>query len=332
MRLKSLFLSLTALSMAALPSCQSAEEIPVPELSGNDGQTITLSVNLPQPEMRTRADGFDISNVKCYIYFHSEEYNEAPVMVKDIAITETDGTYKGVLTMKIPKDESYDLVFLASSYPQEDSDAKVWYNSTERSLNVDYSKFDANDDSVDCFFAALSNINVANVPDVPVGLKRPFALMRIGTCDLEDYNSLSKSPLKSAGFTVSAAYQKMDMMNGELAGEPVSVTFPSAELAEDATFPISKNKFLSKGFMLVKDRMKVNLTMNTTKADNSNFNPEYDSIPVERNHQTVVYGNLLTSPKDINVDVDPFFRPTINADVKDYPEYDLVLQLSLIHI
>lgn len=329
--MKNIVISLIS-SCLLLASC-AADEFEVKNPSEGN---LHLSVSIPTgSDMRTRADehkysdGTTVNELKCYIYNQAKGTNSEPVAVKDVDIVENEDTRTGQLSLDLPTGQVYDVVFLATANPQDNSSSKVYYDATSRQLNVNYDKIKSCDEDVDCFYAVQTNISSDQRSEYKLTLRRPFAQLNIGTKDMDTYNSMASSPLKSVGMTVNGIYSAMNILDGSVVGDPSRMTIAPAALPSGQTYPVSGVKYLAMNYLLVDGRTNVNVTL-TGLNDSNSFETTYDNIPLQRNYQTNLYGNLLTADNDFTVDINPNFNGLNDKNAEDpWEEYDIVIQYTL---
>lgn len=314
-----------------LSSCASDEfEVQNPS-EGN----LNISVSIPtSSDMRTRADGFKFSDgtsvneLKCYVYNQANGTNSAPVLVRDIELVEHEDCRGGDLSLDLPTGQNFDVVFLATANPQDNPSSKIYYDAAARRLNVNYDKIKTCDEDVDCFYAVQKIISSDQKSEYSLTLRRPFAQLNIGTKDMSAYADMASSPLMSAGVTVDGVYSAMDLMDCGVVGDPVKVDIASAPLPSGQDYPVSGIDYLTMNYLLVDARTDVDVILNASNNSNS-FSCEYPDVPLQRNYQTNIYGNLLTANNDFTVEIDPMYNGSNNKDADDpYSEYDLVLQVS----
>lgn len=319
MKFKNL-LSLLLISMSVL-SC--SEDL---HIDDENEDAVSFEVQIPINNMKTRSysDASLINTLKCYVYQQDKGANAQPLIVENIPIQNYD-TYKGAkYTLQLPKDQKYDLVVIATSCEQENSSGKIYYNRTNRSFNVNYNKFTANDESVDCFLGTIKNVSPGQ-SSYSVSLKRPFAQLNIGTKDLKDYNDLSVSQLNTVGVSIDGAYSSMDVMSGNVTGDKSKVSFPQASVISGNTFPKEGMSYLSMNYLLVNQRENAAIGLRATAVNGGYVDMSYADIPLQRNNRTNLFGNLLTKSNDYKVEISPDFTGVENKDVNE--DYDLILKV-----
>ncbi len=303
----------------------------------SNSETINFDVSVPvYTDMRTRglgdtraySDGSTVSELKCYIYNRVLGEDAAPIRTENIEIHDYDDHRGGSLSIDLPTGQAYDFVFLATACKQDDNSSKVFYNPSGRTLNFNYDRIKTSDEDVDCFFGVLKGLASEDKAEHSIVLKRPGAQLNIGTKDLKSYNELSSSPLETVGLAVDGVYSAMNVMDGSVIGDARKVAIARNALPSGQVFPVSGADYLSMSYLLVNERTNVGVTMTASNVDSS-FNTEFSDVPLQRNHQTNIYGNLLTKTNDFKIEINPEFDGTNKKDLDDpYADYDLVVQFT----
>ena len=275
----------------------------LPQTSDQEYVTVHFGVALEDidgtPDTRSLApgykfsDGKSISELKCYVYNQANGLNAAPTEVVDVDIKTVNSQLGGDLSLMLPKGNKYDFIFLGTSIPQTNASSKLYYNQNDRSLAVNYSSISCNDEEIDCFFASQTDVTTETAFDNNIMLKRPFAQVNLGTKDYDTYNSTS--PIKDISVSVDGVYNKVNLMDGSLVGDPISVTFKGALRPVGQIFPVTGYEYLSMNYLLVNTRKLIDLSF-TVNHVNSATAPKVVNIgdvAVERNYQTNVYGKAL---------------------------------------
>ena len=317
---------LASLAMAMGFSSCTSEDIQNPaELNS---ELVNFEISLPDSELKTRGygDGGNVSNLVCYVY---QKDAQQPMQTENVSIVNNGSKRGGSLGLNLPSSGAYDFVFLATAGIQNDKSAsKVYYNPTERTLNLNYSKIQGNDEDVDCFFGVLKDISVTKGGSHKVTLKRPYAQLNIGTKDLTQYNTLASAHLQTVGVSVDGVYSSMNVMDGECVGTAGAVTLPASTLPSGQTFPAKDAEYLAMDYLLVKDRKNVTVSLTGSNSKTS-FTSRYENIPLQRNYQTVVYGNLLTKENDFTVAINPEFSGSGDNEFETgVKEYDLIVKMD----
>lgn len=292
--------TLSCFLLASLASCS----LDGPEMTTEDNELVPVHFHLDFAGMSgcptrslapgyTYSDGSSISILKGYVYNQGEGDNAVPIQVVDIDIKEVNDKKGGDITIMLPRNLTCDIVFLGTSIEQTSPSSKLYYNTTDRTLTVNYNMISGNDEEVDCFFASCAGVTSATIENDPIELTRPFAQLNVGTQDYSEYNAAT--PVKDIAVTVDGIYNKMNLMTGILVGDPITASTLAAPVPSDQAYPVDGFSYLSMNYLLVGTRklVKVGLTVNHTNSETPAKTINIDNVAVERNYQTNVYGKAL---------------------------------------
>ena len=263
----------------------------------NETSTVSFKVNSPKITSRAYSDGLSATVLQYAVY------DAAGNELTDLTVT--DGTINGSTTveLQLATGNTYSVIFWAAA-----PGAPYTVDFAQKKLSVDYSAETSNNEAYDAFYK-YHTFTVAKNMSLTVELKRPFAQLNIGTSDLD--------AAKKAGYIVSQskvsvpAYTTLDLVSGETADQ-VSVDFALANIPNGEVFPITGYEYLAMNYLLVDaDKEVVDVTFAYTDGAVEN-SITVGSVPVQRNHRTNIYGELLTNSTSINVVIIPEY------DVDDY--------------
>ena len=276
-------------------SCQSEAELG----TANVGSVSTVSFKINSPVIASRAysDGLSATVLQYAVY------DAAGNELTDLTVT--DGTINGSTSveLKLVVGATYSVIFWAAA-----PNAPYTIDFAQKKLSVDYSAATSNNEAYDAFYK-YETFTVTDNMAMTVELKRPFAQLNVGTSDL--------AAAKSAGYVVSLSkvnvpvYTELNLETG-LATNQTNVEFALANIPANETFPVAGYDYLAMNYLLVnKDKELVDVTFAYTDGAVEN-SVTVGSVPVQRNHRTNIYGQLLTSTTDITVVIVPEY------DVDDY--------------
>lgn len=296
------FFASTIIGLSALTLTSGCADDLMKENMNPDNELVPVTFNLSIKDLQgTRslasdyqfADGKSISILKCYVYNQAAGVSAAPSNVFDINIKAINGNQGGDVTLLLPKGEVYDVVFLGTSIPQTDTSSKMYYNTTARTLNLNYDLISCNDEEIDCFYASREDVTTETVIDQYIELTRPLAQLNIGTQDYATYNA--STPVKGIAVSVDGIYTSMDLMSGDVIGSPIKANFGASPIPSGQTFPANGYTYLSMNYLLVNLRKLVDVSLTINHTNNSTAAKDIDitGIAVERNFQTNVYGKTL---------------------------------------
>ena len=283
-------------------ACQK-EEIVSPD-SGR-GQTIT--VNIPQTGVATRAagDGTQINRCILEIYRNGALYGERRV----VAVSDKTATFND---LRLVSNQTYDFVFWADCATEGTDGALTdkHYN-TENLAAITVSNYAGNNDEFDAFFHCEKDYKVTQAFNLAVNLKRPFGQLNVTTTD---WNQIPDADLKPTDVKVEfvSLANTFNALTGVASGDvPVSYEAAVADAAIGALTVDYIFASEDEGATLV-DYTMTFLNEGTEISKNDAFT----NIPVRRNYKTNVKGNLLTKGGEFNVTIDPTFNtPDINEEL-----------------
>ena len=302
--MKKYLLGMSAMAMLFATSCQDDMNLP-----GNVGETTTVAFNVATPQISTRAysDG-ETATVLQYAV-----YDETGAELTDL--TKLDETIKGSAEVKLQltTGNEYTVVFWAAA-----PGAPYTFDPASKTVTVDYNGALSNDENRDAFFASQT-FTVTGAQTQDIELRRPFAQLNIGTADLAETAKAGYTPTQSA-VTVKSLGNTLNLVSGLVSGEAKDITFDYAAIpsAQGETFPVAGNDYLAMNYLLVgAEKETVDIIFDCKDANNVVKTRTVGSVPVQRNFRTNIYGQLLTSDVDVNVEIKPEYQePAIVANLQ----------------
>ena len=311
-KLNYLLLGLAGLSLI---SC-SQDDISGPDKG--DGN-VKITVNLPS-DVATRAglgSGAYEKNLQYAVYLGEEyQYGETMSIGNDLSAE---------IPFTLLSDNNYTIVFFAES---TDNDAYT-FNTQEATLSVDYSKMnskDNNDDLYDCFYKAV-DVKGGETSSINVTLSRPVGQVNWGTSDLTAYNDIISTfnvyytqnngvnTVTSANVwtTLSANVPtSMNLLTGEAVAPETGAmqTIGTFAAPISQAFPVDGYTYIGAQYVLVgKSSSIYDMKLTIANAEESSaanyFSTSVDvnSVPMQGNYRTNIYGTLLTNVADISIDL-----------------------------
>ncbi|MCM1067844.1 MAG: hypothetical protein NC418_09765 [Muribaculaceae bacterium] len=291
-------LAIAAITMA---SCSQEEPVAPPAGEGN----VTFSAKLPAIASRAFADGTTAANLDYYVYDAEAAEGTAPVITGTATF---DADLTAQVNLSLVTGKTYDIVFWASS----GADCYT-YTEADRSITVTYGG-EANDEARDAFFNTVQGLEVKGAINQSVVLNRPFAQVNVGTSDLDIASA--------AGFDLTTTGLKMvlpttlNLMDGTVSGEEaVAVEFTQTAIPTAETFPVEPTTYdyISMNYVLTgADKSIVDLTLTTDHPNRPEI--AFNSVPVQRNYRTNIFGALLTNPANFEVKIDKEFGGNQDVD------------------
>ena len=310
--MKKIFFALASL-LLLVTSCQQTDDVG----GTTAGRPATVSVNIGMPEMQTRAysDGETATQLQYAVYDKT-----SGTLSRLDAYTATEEIHGSThLTLQLITGHTYGFVFWAAS---EEAPYTVTFGDDGATMAANYTDVTANDENLDAFYA-YKEFDVEGDLSVDVDLYRPFAQINVGTSDYEAASNIGYAPTQSA-VTVSEVYSAFDLVSGDVTGEATAVSFgfgtiPGAveEVAKEK-FPVDGYDYLAMVYVLAsKEQAVTDVTFQYRKNENdAEKSRTVGSVPMQRNHRTNIFGQILTSNADLKVTIIPDY---------DDPQFDLKL-------
>lgn len=315
--MKTKFFSMFAVAAMLLTTSCSNDE--TNELISGEPVTTSFKVQLPnsigtRPNKGAKkafADGKTATVLK-YMVFDENNNRIATIPTGGQQINLSTDVQLSLITGK-----KYKIVFWAAN-----AEAPYTIDETGK-VTVNYEGMKTNDESLDAFCRCYEYTAGAEVEN-PVKLYRPFAQLNVGTKDMDKAveAGFKKADAKTK-VQVSGIANALNLLTGEVSGE-VEVTCDLNAIPTGETFPKEGYEYLSMDYLLVGKETKSVVDVKWTVTDGT-FNSErtFTNVPLQGNYRTNIFGNLLTSPTDFNVEIDPAFNepdydvPVPATEVKD---------------
>lgn len=315
--MKTKFFSMFAVAAMLLTTSCSNDE--TNELISGEPVTTSFKVQLPNTigtrsqsgAKKAFADGLTATKLK-YMVFDENGARVTAIPTGEKAISLTTDVQLTLITGK-----KYKIVFWAAN-----ANAPYTLDETGK-VTVNYEGMKANDESLDAFCRCYEFTAGTEVEN-PVKLYRPFAQLNVGTADMAkaEQNGFAKAAAKTK-VQVSGIANVLNVLTGAVSGD-TQVTCDLAAIPSGETFPKAGYDYLSMDYLLVGKEAKSVVDVKWTVTDGT-FNSErtFTNVPLQGNYRTNIFGNLLTSPTDFNVEIDPAFNepdydvPVPATEVKD---------------
>ncbi len=287
--------------MLATTSCQK-EGVDEPQ---GEYANVTFTAQLPSGiNQRAKANGprKAYSDGKTATTLHYAVYEDGKTVPLAVCNGATEGTatfangsLTTTVTLKLPTDKQYDIIFFAQS-----NDAPYEFSAENHNFTIKYENVKANDENLDAFYAKYDYDGTTT--DNQVTLKRPFAQLNIGTDDLEEYNKANPNgQLTETAVTVTGVGEALDLLNGTVSNLETR-TFTTNAIPTEG-FVKEGYKYLAMDYLLVNNEQTlVDVTLNSNAKETVGT---YTNVPVQRNYRTNIFGSLLTNASNFNVTIDP---------------------------
>ena len=297
--MKKYLLGMSAMAMLFATSCQDDMNLP-----GNVGETTTVAFNVATPQISTRAysDGATATVLQYAVY------DETGAELREL--TKLDATIKGSAEVKLQltTGNKYTVVFWA-----EAEDAPYHFDPESKTVTVDYDGAVSNDENRDAFFGSQT-FTVTGAQTQTIELRRPFAQLNIGTSDYAAAKNAGYEP-KYSMVTVPV-YTTLNLSTGKVDGQ-VTKEFAYNAIPTNETFPVAGNDYLAMNYLLVgAEKETVDIIFNCKDVNDVVKTRTVGSVPVQRNYRTNIYGQLLTSDVDVNVEIKPEYDGSLEAKLQ----------------
>ncbi len=304
--------ALTATAAMLLPSC-SNDDI---DIQTGDA-TVTLSATLPESlQTRSFGDGLKAKNLQMVVL----EAGDKGITGGNLGVFDGGATvYKttfadGSLTTNVPVKLVTGKKYAVICWSDAGSASPYEYDAVNHKVKADYTGFTTSDDNLDAFYA-YQTFTVEGDGTQTIQLRRPFAQLNIGTDDL--------AAAKAAGFTATTAEvtvpvsTKLDLVKGEV-NEPKATTFAAKAIPTGETFPTSAGtdyQYLAMNYVLTgADKSLVDVSLTVNGVNGNPISHTFNTVPVQRNYRTNIYGSILTNAVNVQVEIVPDFDGMYNYD------------------
>ena len=328
-------ITIAAATLLLLTSCQ-RDELQGGSISGEE---VTVSISAVMPDGGSAVvksntvpgNGSFANRCIMQIYYlpDRESGSADPIPYGDRVTVAVSGKKALFPDQRLVSGHDYCFVFWAD-HVTDNSSAKALaqdlHYDTEEFPIVSFKEEDgtlsysSNDDTRDAFFAAEVR-NISGPSSLSFDLKRPFGQLNIITTDWGAIPDDVAEQLRPSNVKLefSSLPNSIDLVSGEVTG---SVNI-SSEVVEVSQVPLNgDSKQLSFDYIFAKDgeqTVLADFTMDFLLDDGTDVTDPYTftNIPVQRNYQTNVSGNLLTDRTGIDVEVVPDFNePDMDKDAE----------------
>lgn len=326
-------ITIAAATLLLLTSCQ-RDELQGGSISGEE-VSVSISAVMPEggePVVRSATDpgdGSDVNRCIMSIYLADEGLADGPILYADKVIAQVSGKTAVFPDQRLVSGHEYRFVFWADHVADNTSEtgraADLHYN-TQNFPTVSFkdgAAYKSNDDTRDAFFL-VKDVTVSGPSTQSFELRRPFGQLNIITNDWGAIpegaaaNQLRPAKVK---LTFNDVPKTIDLLTGEvsdaaeISGEAVEVS----KIAQDGDA-----KHLSFDYILAEPDDQTILpgfTMDFLAYDGKTKVTDtytFTNIPVQRNYQTNVRGNLLTDRTGVEIEVVPeFYTPAIEISTEE---------------
>lgn len=307
---KNLFKTFAIAAMAVLAgACAKENE----QLAGPSNVTFEIST----PEIATKAIGDGMTATKLYYQVFDAEGN----VIDGLGVQNKDlVSGKTTVNFQLIKDQTYNFVFWAQT-------AEAGYYTIDgaeglKKITADYEGKKSNDENFDAFYAVEKALTINGPITKTVSLKRPFAQINIATTDVLKAGD-TKVNVNFTGATSAVTVKGVPTVFSPLTDEfsaPVNAQFASAAIPEgnfSVTGSTDTYKYMAVNYVFAPIGGTVYDVEASLNVDGKDVTVKVPSAPAKRNYRTNIYGNLLTTTADFNVEIDPGFAGEENMEMWD---------------
>lgn len=302
---KKLLKSFAAAAMSVLAIACAKEQV-----GPGEGAMVeaTFSVDVPGV-IGTKAIGDGLTASKLYYQVFDAEGNVIEGL--GVQTAELSGK-KATVSFQLIKDQIYNFIFWAQT-------AETGYytiDETEglKKITADYTTHKgANDENRDAFFAVEKELTINGPITKTVKLKRPFAQINVATTGVlkagETTVNVDFTGATSA-VTVKDVPTVFSPLTDELSSPVNALQFASAAIP-GGNFAVTGStetyKYLAVNYVFAPVDGTVYDVEAALNVAGKDVTVKVPSVPAKRNYRTNIYGNLLTTTADFNVEIDPGF-------------------------
>ena len=310
---KKFLFGLSAFAMLFATSCTNDLET----VNGSSTSTVSFKVNTPEIASRAFSDGTTATVLKYAVY------DEEGRVLNELTKTDAQIQSSTTINLQLTTGNTYSVIFWAAA-----SNAPYTVDFGNKTMTVDYTNAVSNDENRDAFYK-YHTFTVKGAQTETIELKRPFAQLNIGTNDFEASTNAGYTPTMSS-VKVSQIYSTLDLVKGRVTNA-TEVTYDYAAIPTAESFPVQNYQYLAMNYLLVdSEKELVDIEFRYTESDAAAARTRtVGSVPVQRNYRTNIYGQLLTSNVEVNVEIKPGFdEPNYNLNQFVTSKADIKKQLE----
>lgn len=304
---KNLFKTFAIAAMAVLAGACAKEQV-----GPDEGAMVEATFSVDVPGVIGTKAGEGTKATKLYYQVFDAEGTPVtglPMQIKDINVSTT-------VNFQLIKDQTYNFVFWAQT-----AEAGYYTITDLRTITANYEGKNSNDENFDAFFAVEKALTINGPITKTVTLKRPFAQINVATTDVlkagETKVNVNFTGATSA-VTVKDVPTVFSPLTDELSSPVNALQFASAAIPEGnfaVTGSTDTYKYLAVNYVFAPVDGTVYDVEAALNVDGKDVIVKVPSAPAKRNYRTNIYGNLLTTTADFNVEIDPGFEtPDINVE------------------
>lgn len=292
--------SLSCMAAMLLTTACSSDEDVATTIGGES--EVTFAVQLPADvQARSRAEYGDGQTALNLVW---QVYDEAGNKLN--AHGEATFTNRvATVTMRLANSRKYNVLFWASA-----SGCPYTFDANTKTVTFNKDGVTAQDERHDAFYAHYTTPTaVSGSLNETVNLYRPFAQINIGATDATQA-AAAGWVTDQTRVTVSNVYTKLNLYDGTVS-DPIQVVYDYANQPDDNTysFPLTVGAdYQAMVYTLTGSEGELVNVKFEAKDGSQIITREYANVPVRRNYQTNIYGNILTEEANFTVEIVPGFH------------------------
>lgn len=291
---------LFSIAVVALASCQKQAADVLLEESVQVSITAVMP-GLDMTKAMSHAESVDV----VYYEIWNEDWSKRLFPAEgETTVSAPVANKNAVISVTLVKGLTYNMIFWAQNRAFDGYDT-----SDLTAVDIDYSKFEGNQDRYDAFYA-VKTFTVSSVFEEVVYLTRPFAQLNFGASAMS--TDLGDIELGSSVVKVSQLATTFDTREGIGCNPIQDVAFVADDIATDQVLEVEDKTFswVAMNYMLMmneRDVVFVNAEFEILGVDASVKHAVYN-VPLEKNYRTTIIGDLFTSNAHLTILVDPAFE------------------------
>lgn len=309
---KNLFKTFAIAAMAVLAGACAKEQV------AQEGQTGMVTFEVENPVAVTKAIGDGMTAKQLYYQVFDADGN--PIAGLQVQ-KKTLSSLKTTVSFQLIKDQTYNFIFWAQT-------AEVGYYTIDgaeglKKITANYEGKKSNDENFDAFYAVEKSLMINGPITKTVTLKRPFAQINIATTDVLKAGD-AEVKVNFTGATSAVTLKDVPTvfspLTDELSSPVTALQFASAAIPEgnfSVTGSTETYKYLAVNYVFAPVDGTVYDVEAAFKVDGKDVTVKVPSAPAKRNYRTNIYGNLLTTTADFNVEINPGFAGEENMEMWD---------------
>lgn len=295
-------------------------------VKGKVGQ-VTFTVDAPELATRTYGDGANATHLMYAVYDETAKGDAdgvAPI-VGGVSLMEVgteveiNAEGKAVVVLDLIDGNSYSVLFWAVNENYKEEATRAFTINWESKTMTMKQTIVGNTEAYDSFYAHVDTFTIDGANTQSITLTRPFAQLNYGSNDFvvaEDLNFVAAT----SEVTIMNAPTVLNCDSGTVSSPADVDIIYSANAIPTGDFFVdsASNKFLAMNYVLVDGKQLFDTNLKVVAVNGKLIENNYNSVPLQRNYRTNVYGSLLTNGADFDVTIEEqFTTPDENVSIWD---------------